>query len=97
MATFEVKCINKQPRDNPYDRMQYIGIETSQGIEKITVADAVYYIENDQHSFYVTIGGGILNNPVYLEVATSPYGNKYVKTQADDREPNNLLSLPECP
>jgi hypothetical protein len=28
---------------------------------------------------------------------TKKDGNKYIKTEADGREPNNLLSLAECP
>ncbi|MDD3927909.1 MAG: DUF3892 domain-containing protein, partial [bacterium] len=27
----------------------------------------------------------------------SASGNKYLKTQNDGEQPNNLLSLPECP
>jgi len=27
----------------------------------------------------------------------SRFGNKYLKTVADGEQPNNLLSLPECP
>lgn len=30
-------------------------------------------------------------------VAVSRFGNKYIKTEADGEQPNNLLSLPECP
>ncbi len=30
-------------------------------------------------------------------VETSRYGNKYLKTEADGEQPDNLLSLPECP
>jgi hypothetical protein len=30
-------------------------------------------------------------------VAVSRYGNKYIKTTADGEQPDNLLSLPECP
>ncbi|MGO7416641.1 DUF3892 domain-containing protein [Rhizobium ruizarguesonis] len=29
--------------------------------------------------------------------AKSAAGNKYLKTTADGDQPNNLLSLPECP
>jgi len=30
-------------------------------------------------------------------VAVSRFGNKYLKTEADGEQPDNLLSLPECP
>lgn len=34
---------------------------------------------------------------VWVIVATSQYGNKYLKTDNDGEQPNNLLILPECP
>ncbi|WP_293875992.1 MULTISPECIES: DUF3892 domain-containing protein [unclassified Sphingomonas] len=34
---------------------------------------------------------------VQVIVARSVSGNKYLKTQSDGEQPNNLLSLPECP
>jgi hypothetical protein len=43
--------------------------------------------------FHVRVGG----RPVRVIVAVSRFGNKYLKTEADGAEPNNLLSLPECP
>jgi len=43
--------------------------------------------------FYVTGAG----RTVEVIVATSPYGNKYIKTEADNIYPDNLLALPECP
>ncbi|MDP8217161.1 MAG: DUF3892 domain-containing protein [Candidatus Theseobacter exili] len=42
--------------------------------------------------FFVKAGGSVVN----VIVAVSKYGNKYLKTEADGEEPNNLLSLPEC-
>jgi hypothetical protein len=33
---------------------------------------------------------------VSVIVATSRFGNKYLKTTADGDQPNNLLSLPTC-
>ena len=35
--------------------------------------------------------------PVWVIVAISQHGNKYIKTKPDGDQPNNLLSLPECP
>ena len=44
-------------------------------------------------AFFVVVAA----REVSVIVATSRYGNKYLKTEADGEEPNNLLSLPECP
>lgn len=37
------------------------------------------------------------DDSVWVVVARSAAGNKYLKTEADGDAPNNLLSLPECP
>ena len=95
MATrHEVKCINKSDRDNPYERILYIGGVNSDGSRwKLAQKQAIQDIEDGKFSFYVQKGG----NEVDVIVAVSSYGNKYLKTEADGEDPNNLLSLPECP
>lgn len=90
--TAEIKCIKKQPRVDPYHAITHVGGYGSSPW-KITLAEAISYIERGEWAFYV-------NRPVgdiaWVEVAVSRYGNKYLKTVADNDEPNNLLSLPEC-
>jgi hypothetical protein len=44
-------------------------------------------------SFYVHVG----NYRVNVEIATSQWGTEYLKTVSDGVQPDNLLSLPECP
>ncbi len=89
----EIKCINKSDRPNPHERILRIGGTNPDGKAwRLDQTDAVVGIENGQYSFYVTRGG----RPVEVIVATSQYGNKYIKTTADGEHPNNLLSLPEC-
>lgn len=90
--TVQVKCINKDDRYNPYERITHIGGYTDKQW-KITLAAAIKYIETDEWGFYVNVNG----ERAWIVVAISPYGNKYLKTQPDRSEPNNLLSLPECP
>jgi hypothetical protein len=92
MAEYRVTCINKDDRYNPYERIQSIGIATAQGEKRFSQPQIIRFIEVDGHSFYVEAGG----KRAYLDVAISPFGNKYVKTRADGKEPNNLLSLMEC-
>ena len=53
---------------------------------------AIAGIENGKWSFW-TQGGGKATN-VIVAVRTS--GRKYLKTEADGVEPNNLLALPKC-
>jgi hypothetical protein len=55
--------------------------------------EAIAHIEAGRYRFYVSAQG----NSVWVIVAVSAAGNKYLKTQNDGEQPNNLLSLPECP
>lgn len=95
-ANHEITCINKTDRDNPYERITHIGGDTGGenggGSWKITQQKAIQGIEAGTWSFYVKAN----NNKVNVIVAKSRFGNKYLKTEADGEEPNNLLNLPEC-
>lgn len=93
----QITCINKDDRYDPYERITHVGGTTGAsntgGPWKITQQEAIRGIESGQWSFYVMQGGRAAN----VFVATSRHGNPYLKTEADGDEPNNLLSLPECP
>jgi hypothetical protein len=88
----QIKCINKSDRMNAWERITHVGGYTDRQW-KITQQEAIKYIETGEWQFYVTVGG----KSVWVVVAESRFGNKYLKTQADKGEENNLLSLPECP
>lgn len=90
--TAEIKCINKNDRYSAYERITHVGGYTDKAW-KITQQDAITLIERNEWQFYVSVRG----DSVWVHVATSRFGNKYLKTVADGDEPNNLLSLPECP
>jgi len=87
----EIKCINKQPRFDPYHRIVNVGGFTTERW-KISVDVAIAHIENKTWEFYTTDG----NRRAKVVVATH-LGHKYLKTEADRDTPDNLLSLPECP
>ena len=94
MADLQINCINKDDRQNPYERILRIGGgETLLGSWRKSQQEAIREIEDGINSFHV--GSGLRR--VAVVVAISPYNNKYLKTEPDGREPNNLLSLPECP
>lgn len=90
----QVQCINKSDRYNAHERIKNIGGKNSDGgLWKLSETDAIAGIEKGKWSFYVSNGG----HTVDVIIATSRYGNKYLKTTADGDQPDNLLSLPECP
>jgi hypothetical protein len=60
---------------------------------KVTQESAIEGIESGKWKFYVSVN----DKYVGVIVSTSTLGNKYLKTQNDGEQPNNLLSLPECP
>jgi hypothetical protein len=90
--TCQIKCINKSERFNPHERITHVG-----GYQdtpwKLAQEQAIAYIESGEWKFWVKPPNA---DSVWVIVATSRYGHKYLKTEADGEQPNNLLSLPEC-
>ena len=92
--SIQIRCINKSDRPNPHERILNIGgVNPDATRWKLTQQEAIDGIEQGRWRFYVAAGG----SSVWVVVAVSRYGNKYIKTTADGEHPNNLLSLPECP
>jgi Protein of unknown function (DUF3892) len=93
-----VQCINKSDRFNPHERILNIGGINPAGSQsprwKMSVPDAIRDIKAEKYSFYVERPQ---NDVVNVVIAKSVAGNEYLKTTADGDQPNNLLSLPECP
>lgn len=90
--TAQITCINKIPRNDPNESITHVGGRGSQGPWRLTLADAIGKIERKEWQFYVAVNG----KSVWVVVATSRAGNKYLRTEADNSTTNNLLSLPEC-
>ncbi len=95
MATsHEIKCINKSDRYNIHERILSIGGIKNDGTHwKLSLANAIKGIEDGEWTFYVN---NINGRKVNVIIAKTVMGNKYLKTEADTTEKNNLLELPEC-
>jgi hypothetical protein len=87
MADVQVRCINKQPRNNPHEGITHLG---GQGW-KFTRDQVVQSIEAKTNTFYTMEGGKRAN----VGVVNGANG-KFVQTHADGAWNNNLLALPEC-
>jgi hypothetical protein len=85
-----INCINKSNRPSAHERIRGIG---GGNRWKLSLDDAIAGIEQGKWSFYVSMNG----KSVSVVIAKSADGHKYLKTLADGEQPDNLLSLPECP
>ncbi len=88
-----VTCTNKTDRTSAHERISHIGGIGFAGRRwKLSHRGAIDAIENGRYSFYVSREDGAAR----LVIATKD-GRKYLKSEADGEQPDNLLSLPECP
>ncbi len=88
MPDVQVTCINKQPRQNPYEGITHLGAANW----KWTRQQVIESIEAKTNTFYTLVNG----NRGDIGVVNGTNG-KYLRTYADGQWNDNLLSLPECP
>lgn len=91
MADLQISCINKTNRQDAHERIRNVGGIYNNQRWKMTEDEAISAIERGQHSFFVM-------RPDRVKVVVAQrLGHKYLKTEPDGEQPNNLLALPECP
>jgi Protein of unknown function (DUF3892) len=87
MADLQVKCINKQPRNDTHEGIMHLGAPGW----KWTRAEVIRSIEGRTNTFFTFVNGkradvGVVNGP----------NGKYVRTHADGYWNDNWLALMEC-
>lgn len=87
MADVQVKCINKQPRNNPHEGITHLGGDGWKWTRDMVITS----IEAKTNTFFTFVSGkradiGVINGP----------NGKYVRTYADGQWSDNLLALYEC-
>ena len=94
MKDHEITCTQKTDGTQVHERIRLIGGIDSDGKRwKLSQGEAIMAIQDGRASFHVKAGG----KAVPVVVKTSAWGIKYLKTTADNEQPNTLLNLPECP
>ena len=87
MADVRVRCVSKQPRQDPHHGIAHLGGDGWNWTRQQVVAS----IEACTNTFYTLVGGVRAD----VGVVDGPHG-KYVRTYADGKWTDNLLALPEC-
>ena len=86
-------CVARSSLMNHDRRLLAIGGVNPDGAHwRISEAEAIAAIENGRWNFFVRTEGRDMD----VVVALSKYGNKYLKSAADQLQPTSLLALPEC-
>jgi hypothetical protein len=89
MADVLVSCISKKDRNSSHEGITHLGNPVANW--KWTRAEVITSIESGSNTFYTLVQG----NRGDIGVVDGPNG-KYVRTYADGKWNDNLLSLPEC-
>ncbi len=89
--TFQVTC-HKPDNADKDRRLQGLGGKAAGGWYR-DIDTLIQAIENNENRFWTVDQN---NKSVWIEVHKRS-GRKYLKTESDGVEPNNLLALPVCP
>jgi len=92
MERLLVSCITRTYHPDPHRKILSIGGIYRGKLWEHSEIDAINNIENHEITYYINKG----NYSLELVVASYQY-IKYLKTQSDALEPDNLLALPEMP
>lgn len=88
----EITHVGKTGHCEPYNAIDRIGGTHPDGKQwRLSQQDAIGVIERKELSFYIRAGGRIAR-----VVLAEHAGHKYIKTENDGVNPDDLLALPGC-
>ncbi|MCB5187509.1 DUF3892 domain-containing protein [Methylobacillus caricis] len=94
MSDYQVTCITKPNVNSTHESITALGGYGSNGQSWYdTRPNVIGFIESGQHRFYTKVNNVIAWVQVVRETNKVPY----LRTVADGRYTNNLLSLDQCP
>ncbi len=90
----EVLYVDKSSNSNPHERIIHIGgINALGNVWKLSQQQAIIGLESGTWEYFLKKPGKILD----IIIAQSNAGDKYLKTEEDGEQPDNLLLLPGFP
>jgi Protein of unknown function (DUF3892) len=90
----QIECVRTTGSQEAHERISHVGGRGPEGlIWTLSQAEAIAHIESGEWNYFVSMSGKM----VWVVIDVSESGYKYLKTQADDRQPAYLLNLPEAP
>ena len=87
MASAQVTCINKLPRNNTHEGITHLGGSSW----KWPRSQVIQSIRDKTNTFYTSVNG----NRAEIGIVEGSNG-AYLRSYADGKWNDNLLSLPEC-
>ena len=91
--TIQIQCIRRANHWKPRQSISHVGGGSLVNPWTLDLDEVVQKIESGDCMFFVNVD----SDPVAVNVAVDPDGQKYIKTVADGDFPAHLLKLPECP
>ena len=92
----QVSCIRKRDRQNPHERIEGLGgVHANKRWymeENAIIAELEKPSTSRRWNFYTSV-----NNRTAWVIVAQHLGRKYLKTDADGYQENNLLKLQDCP
>jgi len=93
MADCQITCITKPDPQSPHERITHAGNPAAGWVW--TVEDIILSIDNRTNTFYVT--EPVTQKRADVGVVREANSRPYIRTYADGKWNNNLLSLNQCP